>query len=87
MTLYVLACVNCVRWSYSGKYLASGGDDKLVMVWTFVKSPSGLEIFVLIPHVSSLNILCKKFVQSLYTFHADYWGLTDYFGVRVANLH
>lgn len=36
-----LACVNCVRWSYSGKYLASGGDDKLVMVWTFAKSPSG----------------------------------------------
>nr|XP_056715852.1 protein HIRA isoform X2 [Euleptes europaea] len=29
-----LACVNCVRWSNNGLYLASGGDDKLVMVWT-----------------------------------------------------
>lgn len=28
-----LACVNCVRWSNNGKYLASGGDDKLAMVW------------------------------------------------------
>ncbi|XP_018097934.1 protein HIRA-like isoform X3 [Xenopus laevis] len=28
-----LACVNCVRWSNSGAYLASGGDDKLIMVW------------------------------------------------------
>ncbi|KAH9524197.1 hypothetical protein Btru_053770 [Bulinus truncatus] len=27
------ACVNCVRWSHSGKYLASGGDDKLIMIW------------------------------------------------------
>ncbi|KAL9834472.1 protein HIRA isoform 4-T4 [Geothlypis trichas] len=28
-----LACVNCVRWSNNGVYLASGGDDKLIMVW------------------------------------------------------
>ncbi|KAF4011510.1 hypothetical protein G4228_003633 [Cervus hanglu yarkandensis] len=27
------ACVNCVRWSNGGMYLASGGDDKLIMVW------------------------------------------------------
>ena len=27
-----LGCVNCVRWSNSGKYLASGGDDKLVRI-------------------------------------------------------
>ena len=25
-----LGCVNCVRWSSNGKFLASGGDDKLV---------------------------------------------------------
>ncbi|XP_068099223.1 protein HIRA isoform X2 [Hyperolius riggenbachi] len=28
-----LACVNCVRWSNNGAFLASGGDDKLIMVW------------------------------------------------------
>ncbi|XP_078600357.1 protein HIRA-like isoform X5 [Branchiostoma floridae x Branchiostoma japonicum] len=28
-----LACVNCVRWSSDGRYLASGGDDKLIMIW------------------------------------------------------
>ncbi|XP_014250807.1 protein HIRA [Cimex lectularius] len=40
-----LACVNCVRWSYSGRYLASGGDDKLIMVWTISKSFSGNMVF------------------------------------------
>lgn len=35
------ACVNCVRWSNSGKYLASGGDDKLIMIWSFAKYPQG----------------------------------------------
>ena len=30
-----LSCVNCVRWSTSGKYLASAGDDKTVMIWQF----------------------------------------------------
>ena len=28
-----LGCVNCVRWSVDGKWLASGGDDALVMIW------------------------------------------------------
>nr|XP_018912523.1 PREDICTED: protein HIRA-like [Bemisia tabaci] len=36
-----LACVNSVRWSFSGRYLASGGDDKLVMVWSFSKYAGG----------------------------------------------
>lgn len=31
--LAISACVNCVRWSKDGKYLASAGDDKLVMIW------------------------------------------------------
>ena len=25
-----LGCVNCLRWSHQGNFLASGGDDKLV---------------------------------------------------------
>ena len=28
-----LGCVNCVRWSADGKWLASGGDDAIVMIW------------------------------------------------------
>ena len=28
-----LGCVNCVRWSQDGKWLASGGDDAIVMIW------------------------------------------------------
>uniref|UniRef100_A0A2S2NXP5 Protein HIRA n=1 Tax=Schizaphis graminum TaxID=13262 RepID=A0A2S2NXP5_SCHGA len=35
-----LASVNCVRWSHSGKFLASGGDDKIIMVWTLSKYPN-----------------------------------------------
>ncbi|CAL8070436.1 unnamed protein product [Calicophoron daubneyi] len=27
------ACVNCVRWSPTGRWLASAGMDKVVMIW------------------------------------------------------
>lgn len=37
-----IACVNCVRWSANGLMLASGGDDKLVMVWKKGKGPSAV---------------------------------------------
>lgn len=28
-----LSCVNAVRWNGNGSMLASGADDKLVMIW------------------------------------------------------
>jgi len=30
-----MACVNCVRWSKKGNYLASGGDDSTVIIYEF----------------------------------------------------
>ncbi|XP_060561326.1 protein HIRA-like [Ruditapes philippinarum] len=40
-----LACVNSVRWSNSGRFLASGGDDKLVMIWHITKYGVGGTVF------------------------------------------
>ncbi|XP_067932195.1 protein HIRA-like [Watersipora subatra] len=34
------ACVNCVRWSHNGTWLASAGDDKLVMIWRYAGGSS-----------------------------------------------
>ncbi|KAK0181769.1 hypothetical protein PV327_004023 [Microctonus hyperodae] len=39
-----LACVNCVRWSASG-LLASGGDDKVIMIWRLAGGGGGNTIF------------------------------------------
>jgi protein HIRA/HIR1 len=32
-----IGCVNIVRWSNSGLFLASGSDDKLVMIWQYAQ--------------------------------------------------
>ncbi|KAL5112586.1 Protein HIRA [Taenia crassiceps] len=34
------ACVNCVRWSPTGRWLASGGMDRVIMLW--VKTIAGV---------------------------------------------
>ncbi|XP_017765980.1 PREDICTED: protein HIRA homolog [Eufriesea mexicana] len=39
-----LACVNCVRWSNNG-LLASGGVDKLIMIWRLSGGSGGSSIF------------------------------------------
>ena len=36
-----LGCVNCVRWSIDGKWLASGGDDAIVMIWAVKYQSAG----------------------------------------------
>ncbi|KAL7743061.1 hypothetical protein ACLKA6_005804 [Drosophila palustris] len=36
------ACVNCVRWSQNGLLLASGSDDKLIMIWRKAQGQSGV---------------------------------------------
>lgn len=36
-----LSCVNAVRWSSNGQMLASGADDKLLMIWKKSSGPSG----------------------------------------------
>lgn len=36
-----LSCVNAVRWSGNGQMLASGADDKLLMIWKKAPGPSG----------------------------------------------
>ncbi|VDP33638.1 unnamed protein product [Soboliphyme baturini] len=40
-----VACVNCVRWCGTGKYLASAGDDKTIMIWHFAGRTAGLKSF------------------------------------------
>jgi len=36
-----LGCVNTVRWSGNGLMLASGADDKLLMIWKLAPGTSG----------------------------------------------
>ncbi|CAF0827430.1 unnamed protein product [Brachionus calyciflorus] len=38
-----IACVNCVRWSNNGFFLASGSDDKLIMIWHYVSGQGGFQ--------------------------------------------
>ena len=40
-----LGCVNCIRWSGSGTFLASGGDDKLVSFNIVINETPRLEDF------------------------------------------
>ena len=48
--------MNCVRWSNSGQYLASGGDDKLVMIWQLSRYPGGKLAFHYFVSLSSKRL-------------------------------
>lgn len=37
-----VSCVNSVRWSLNGSMLASGGVDKIIMLWKRGKGPSAV---------------------------------------------
>lgn len=56
-------CVNCLRWSNNGTYLASGGDDKTVIIWTLSRNSGSSTVFgtggavVNIENWKSLNML------------------------------
>ncbi|XP_066138243.1 protein HIRA [Euwallacea fornicatus] len=61
-----LACVNVVRWSNNGHYLASGSDDKLVMIWRLTSEGSS-SIF----GSSKVNIETWKCVHTLNSHNGD----------------
>ncbi|XP_050526168.1 protein HIRA homolog [Daktulosphaira vitifoliae] len=67
-----LACVNCVRWSTSGKYLASGGDDKIIMIWSLTKYPnSGNVVF------GTKNIVNIETWKCMYTLRSHSGDILD----------
>ncbi|XP_044271848.1 protein HIRA homolog [Tribolium madens] len=61
-----LACVNVVRWSNEGHLLASGGDDKLVMIWRLTSEGSS-SIF----GSGKVNVETWKCVHTLNSHNGD----------------
>ncbi|XP_063920642.1 protein HIRA homolog isoform X2 [Zophobas morio] len=61
-----LACVNVVRWSNEGHLLASGGDDKLVMIWRLTSEGSS-SIF----GSGKVNVETWKCVYTLNSHNGD----------------
>ncbi|CAG9818845.1 unnamed protein product [Phaedon cochleariae] len=61
-----LACVNIVRWSNAGHLLASGGDDKLVMIWRLTNEGSS-SIF----GSGKINVETWKCIHTLNSHNGD----------------
>ncbi|XP_072378444.1 protein HIRA isoform X1 [Diabrotica undecimpunctata] len=61
-----LACVNIVRWSNTGHLLASGSDDKLVMIWRLTNEGSST-IF----GSGQINVETWKCIHTLNSHNGD----------------
>lgn len=61
------ACVNVVRWSCEGHLLASGGDDKLVMIWKLTSEGSS-SVF---GGGGKINVETWKCIHTLNSHHGD----------------
>lgn len=76
-----LACVNCVRWSCGGKYLATGGDDKLIMIWQMARIMGAAAVFG--GNNSKLNVEQWRCVNTLRGHSGDVldlaWSRDDSF--------
>jgi protein HIRA/HIR1 len=66
-----LACVNVVRWNNEGHLLASGGDDKLVMIWRLTCEGSS-SIF----GSGKVNVETWKCVHTLNSHNGDVLDLS-----------
>lgn len=62
-----LACVNVVRWSCQGHLLASGGDDKLVMIWKLTGEGSS----TVFGSGGKVNVETWKCTQTLNSHNGD----------------
>ncbi|XP_057664646.1 protein HIRA homolog isoform X1 [Diorhabda carinulata] len=61
-----LACVNVVRWSNAGHLLASGSDDKLVMIWRLTNEGSS-SVF----GSGQINVETWKCIHTLNSHNGD----------------
>lgn len=62
-----LACVNVVRWSCQGHLLASGGDDKLVMIWKLTGEGSS----TIFGSSGKVNVETWKCIHTLNSHNGD----------------
>jgi protein HIRA/HIR1 len=74
-------CVNCVRWSHDGRFLASAGDDKLV------RYPIEVYINKHPPDVTLLNLFYPFFslICSEITFNGNVTGSNKWLSALFEN--